>query len=329
MTINYATLQNTLFPAGTSTPQTLRKSSDGILEAYGKEVPVDGASGYAIGCIFIHMDGVGDSVLYTNEGTATSADFNSIKNVSNAYGTAVGTGPSPAIWEGVPLLDIMLNPQLGFVYFDDFLGQIDVTNDDGWALDISAGSGTISPLTTDQGGVMQISSVGSTEDDSINAQLTNCSFLPAAGTKIYFEARVNMVNATEQFFIGLAEVDTTLLASGALDNVVCKCGFYHQHDDTDDKLSAVCSDDASEEIDADVVANVDNTYIKLGFIIDGVTKVTYYADGVEVASCVDTSDLPNEVMCLSLFAGCQAAAGVMHVDWIRIAQYKVADGGRA
>lgn len=329
MSINYATLQNTLFPAATTTPQTLRKSSDGILSCYGKSVPADGDSGYAPGCIFIDINGSASNVLYINDGTATSADFNSIKTVGNAYGTAGGQGPSPAVWGEVPILDIMLNPQLGFVYFDDFLGQIDITTTDGWTLTQSNSTGTISGLTSDQGGVMQITSVGSTEDDSLNAQLTNCSFLPAAGTKIYFEARVNMTDATQQYFLGLAEVDTTLIASGVLDNVVCKCGFYHQHDDTDDKISAVCSDDASPEVDADVADNVDNTYVKLGFVIDGVTKVTYYVNGVEVASCVDTSDLPNEVMCLSAFCGYQGAAAIMHLDWVRIAQYKVAGGGRA
>ncbi|KKM93435.1 hypothetical protein LCGC14_1208470, partial [marine sediment metagenome] len=41
MSINYATLQNTVFPASTPSPQTLRKNVDGILEAYGTQIPID------------------------------------------------------------------------------------------------------------------------------------------------------------------------------------------------------------------------------------------------------------------------------------------------
>ena len=102
MSITYSTIQNTLFPAAASTPQTLHKSSDGILLSYGLVVPIDGSSGYAIGCIFIHADGSGSNVLYINEGSTTSSDFNSVKVVPNAYGTTSGRGPSPLIWDDCP-----------------------------------------------------------------------------------------------------------------------------------------------------------------------------------------------------------------------------------
>lgn len=327
---DFSEIQNAVFPAGTSVPQTTRKSSDGILSCYGTIVPSDGLSGYAIGCVFQHIDGDGAAdAVYINEGSATSCDFNKLIKVPQAYGTASGTGPSPNIWEDVDVLDLILNPQHGIYYFDDFLGLHDPTDDDGWALTQSNATGTLTVLTTDQGGVLQITSVGALADDSLNAQLTNCNVKPAAGTKIYFEARVNMTDATQQFVIGLAEVDTSLMAAGVLDDVVDKVVFYHEAASTDNKISAASSNDASEEKDTDVAANVDNTYVKLGFVIDGLTRVDYYVNGVNVGNCVDTNDLPNEVMCLSLFAGYENAAGIMHIDWVRIAQVKTDDGGRA
>lgn len=329
MTIDYHTLQNVEFPAGVPTVQTLRKNADGILQAYGKSVPSDGLSGYAPGCTFQHIDGSDSTVFYVNEGTATSCDFNSVKVVPNAYGSAAGVGPSPNIWDEVDILELMLNPQKGVYFFDDFMGPIDVTTGDGWVLTQSNATGTISALTTDQGGVLQISSVGALADDSLNAQLTNCTVKPASGVKIYFEARVNMTDATQQFVLGLAEVDTTLMAAGVLDDVVDKVVFYHEAASTDNKISAASSNDASEEKDADVADNADNTYVKLGFVIDGLTSVTYYVNGVQVGTCVDTSDLPNEVMCLSAFCGYESAAGIMHIDWVRIAQVKSDNGGRA
>lgn len=329
MSINYATLQNTLFPAATTTPQTLRKSADGILLAYGKAVPADGDGGYAPGCIFIDTNGTASNVLYTNDGTATSANFNSIKTVGNAYGTAGGTGPSPAVWGEVPVLDIMLNPQLGFVYFDDFMGGMDVADGKDWELTQVDTKGSIAKDITAQGGIFTVTSAtGNSPDDGINAQLKNCLFKPAVGVKIYFEARVTMADATQQYYVGLAGIDTTLIAAGVLDNVVDKCCFYHEAASTNDKISAASGRLTSQEKDADVAANTDGTYVKLGFIIDGLTRVDYYVNGVNVGNCVDTSDIPNAVMALSFVAQYESADGIMSVDWVRIAQYKVADGGR-
>jgi len=102
--------------------------------------------------------------------------------------------------------------------------------------------GSIAGDATAQGGVLTVTSAtGDSADDGINAQLKNCMFKPAAGVKIWFEARVKMSDATQQYFIGLAGVDTTLIASGVLDDVVDKCGFYHEAASTDNKISAVSS----------------------------------------------------------------------------------------
>ena len=62
--------------AGTTSSQTIFKSEDGILLAYGKTVPADAATGYATGCLFLHVDGGDGTSLYVNEGSSTSADFN-------------------------------------------------------------------------------------------------------------------------------------------------------------------------------------------------------------------------------------------------------------
>lgn len=48
----------------------------GTLIAMGATVPSDAATGYAKGCLFIDTDGSAGSVLYVNEGSNTSADFN-------------------------------------------------------------------------------------------------------------------------------------------------------------------------------------------------------------------------------------------------------------
>lgn len=56
----------------------IRVPGVGILDAYGKTVPADGAVGYATGCIFRHTDGGAATALYVNEGTADSCDFDAV-----------------------------------------------------------------------------------------------------------------------------------------------------------------------------------------------------------------------------------------------------------
>jgi hypothetical protein len=63
-------------PAAVATPRVIYASEDGILFCYGLTVPSDAATGYAPGCIFIHVDGTTVSRIYMNIATKASADFN-------------------------------------------------------------------------------------------------------------------------------------------------------------------------------------------------------------------------------------------------------------
>lgn len=46
--------------------------------AWGTTKPADGAVGYAKGCLFIDTDASAGSILFCNEGTHTSADFDAV-----------------------------------------------------------------------------------------------------------------------------------------------------------------------------------------------------------------------------------------------------------
>ncbi len=336
-----------------STPQTIWEAVDGKMVIYATAAPADAATGYSEGCLCIVANASGGATLYVNEGSDTVADFNLViteDNVSaqlaaqitaaNAatimdagipvlfasnYGTAGGAGPSPLVWADCPLLDIMLDPTVGFQYFDDYLGQIDVTTADGYVI-TAVTSGGIAPVITEDGGVMLVDSQGNaTADDGVNVQLTNCLVKPLAGRKIYFEARVKMNDTSaniSQFYIGLAGVDATLIATGVVDDVVDKAGFYRQSNTTGDRLSIINSRTSEEEISADKATTVDDTYIKLGMVIDGITSVAYYVDGVLVDTHVTANAVPNAVMCLSYVAQTEGASkdAELSVDWVRIAQ---------
>lgn len=64
----------------------------GYIYGQGAVVPSDAATGWAKGALFIQTDGTAGSVLYVNEGTEASADFNTAVNAANAAVTDVTAG---------------------------------------------------------------------------------------------------------------------------------------------------------------------------------------------------------------------------------------------
>lgn len=327
-------------PDATTVVQVTYKGEDGILGCYGTSadtvLEAEAADTYAPGCIYIRVNGA-SSIAYINKGAAgavaafeelTSADgtiATTIANIQAAYQatTAADAGPSPLIWDDAEVFEIMMDPSKGYYYFNDFLDEIDATTGDGWTIGGTT-SGTVEPVPTEDGGVILFSSNGNNaEDDGISAQLPNCVFKPVAGRTIRFEARVKFNDtsaAISQFFVGLIGVIDPIIDTGVIDDTVDKAGFYRQGDSTGDRLDTITSKTSAEEIDTDAVTVADGTYINLGFVIDGVTSVTFYANGVEVSAVVSLTEIPNAVMLLSFVAQTQGATkdAELSCDWVRI-----------
>lgn len=235
--------------------------------------------------------------------------------------STLGVGYSPALWGDCPIDAIKSDPGKGIIYEDDFLGAANLVSTEGWTI-TQVTTGTLS-LVASVGGELKADSAGNTTaDDGVQAQLLGCRFLPAAGTNIWFEARVKMNDATDQYFIGLAATDTTLIASGVLDDASDKVGFYHEAASTDDKISSVTARTTADDKTADVADNADGTYMTVGFKITGLTSVEFYVDGVLVETGVTVANIPNAAMCLSLCAQIEGtgADAELSVDWVRIAQ---------
>lgn len=249
--------------------------------------------------------------------------------LANLTGIGVNNaGPSDAIWSTCPWEELESDPSLGFTYFNDYMGPIDVTTGDGWVL-TQVTSGDLTPGVTEAGGVLVVGSGGNASaDDGVNAQLTNCMVKPAAGVKIWFEAKVKVVDAgDDQYFIGLAGVDTTLIAAGIMDDAVDKAGFFRIAASTADKISSITARTSADDATADVADLVDDTYVRLGLMIDGLTSIKFYVDGVLVETGATADNIPNAVMCLSAVAQVEqtSADADLSIDWVRIAQL----GGRA
>lgn len=238
--------------------------------------------------------------------------------------STLGIGLSPTLWQGAPSDAELSSPGNAIGYFNDFMDEVDATTGDGWTLTQSNSTGVIAVEAVAAGGVLQVNSEGAAEDDSINAQLKNCAVKPAAGVNTWFEARVKVSDDAQQYFIGLAAVDTTLMATGALDDTVDKVGFYHEAASTALKISSVTARTSADDKTADVADVVDDTWMTLGFKITGITTVDFYVNGVLVESGALTANVPNAGICFSVFAGYQAGAEIVSVDWVKL----VTNGGR-
>jgi len=233
----------------------------------------------------------------------------------------LGVAPSESLWQDCPWKEIEGNPGIGITYFDDFMGPANLATGEGWTI-TQVTSGTLS-LAADEGGALVLDSAGNASaDDGAQAQLLNCRVLPAAGKTIWFEARVKMNDATDQYFVGLAATDTTLIASGVLDDVSDKCGFFHAVSEADNKISTVTARTSAEDITSDVATNTDGTYMTVGFKINGLTSVEFYVNGSLVETGSTAANIPNAEMCLSLVAQVEAtgADAELSVDWVKLAQ---------
>jgi hypothetical protein len=339
MSLTWQTVQNLLFPAATVSPQILRKSSDGILEAYGKEVPVDGTGGFVPGCRFVHIDGSGrNDVLFINGGTAISCNFDTIRYLPDQYGTTSGRGPSPAIWANCPVLDYVANPELGSHYFEDFKGDVfgaagAVNYNSGLAF--FGDTGVLHRgLITDHRGVLQVIDSDTDNDDSAMAYGHNGGVMKlTANKKFWFEARVSRDTVADNelaFFVGLAEeglcaADSLDVDTGEFVTGKDVLGFLQKLDDGN-AIDLIHGDGTGEVVEkaVGIAVPTSGAFNKLGLYGDG-TTVTPYVDGVPTTDTIlyAAADMPlGEEMAIYLFTKNGDVGNSDHIgsiDWWRLA----------
>lgn len=345
---NYTQIQNTRYPAASTAPQALLQNSQGIIDAYGTVVPVDGTAGYITGATFKQTDGGANTSLYVNEGSVTSSDFNAaIADVPVAYGTAAGRGPSPLIWDDCPVLDYTLNPQLGSHVFDDLQDGIVVAANQAVGAAAALGTtgdfaaftltgATITTLATDTGGVVTLTVTTDEDADCRIAYPMNIEtagmFKFSAGKKLWMEARVkvdNVTDAKQNLFCGFAE--EALMATGELIAVAGgatadKDYVAFRQDEADGDAWQTHHNIATgghTTLSATAGVITINTFHKLGMYCDG-TTVTFFIDGVPLADtvAVNGTNFPTDEE-MGFYFGIVAASAdsiVSSIDWIRIAQ---------
>jgi len=228
-------------------------------------------------------------------------------------------GLSPNIWSQSPLTQLSVGGiDEGFGIIDDFLTFDDENK---WVL-TQASAGTAALDVAAKGGVLLLDSASSTNNQGVQIQLGGAagasSFIANANSKIYYEARVKIADigsTTCQMFAGLAIVDTSLFASAA-NSTANHIGF----EAINTTAMGIHSEKAGSRSSTAAVHTVaDDAYVKLGFVVDGLTKITPYVNGV--AKDAITTNIPIVALTPSFVCHSSGTTDpIVHVDWVACVQ---------
>ena len=229
---------------------------------------------------------------------------------------SVKRGLSPNLWGQVNLTEINNGGiSEGFGFLDDF-----VSNAGHFLLAQDGSQGAIEMAPAEKGGALLIDSAGTDDNEGPDSQLGGtqggASFIASADSKIYYEARIKITDTavTSQYFLGLGAVLAPFIDSDA--NVCPNHVGFEGFSSLSSTFAVEKAGSRSGSTTASAATLVEDTYIKLGFEIDGLTKITPYVDGQ--AGAVITTNIPIVGM-TPTFAVRSTNVGtdpIMSVDWI-------------
>jgi hypothetical protein len=234
------------------------------------------------------------------------------------YSDADGRGPSSLLWNGLPE-DIRYDMNRGTFFCDDFLKD---PTSDYTITQATAGTFVLDATDTDiTGGIALADCNSTTVTQGINIQGA-AAFLPTAGTTLVFEARIKAADIATgpEFFLGLSELDTTIIGTSA----VSSANYIAWTSVTDDEITLFAGEKAGAMDTNTGHTLVEDTWVKLGFKVTGVTKAEQYINGAKQATTTDLATANIPVVSLAPSLVCQSDGttdSIVHIDWWQVAQW--------
>jgi hypothetical protein len=205
------------------------------------------------------------------------------------YDPVLSSGYSTNLWRTCPLLEYLHDPLIGFMV-DERWDSYDAAATTGDYVGTQATAGTAA-ISTAAPGVLEIDCNSTTQGQGFQIQRAKSAFVPAAGKHIWAEFKLKVVDTFDkvQLFAGLSELDTTLIASGANSSAnhigweVATAGAG---------VMTFAGEKAGTRGTSTAATLAEDTYVKLGFYVDGVTSITQYINGVTVGTAIATANIP-------------------------------------
>lgn len=248
-------------------------------------------------------------------------DGNDVQLVWN--GTYLEVTSASTIWDSCPS---ELDPNFIAVAYkieDDFLTYDNTATVGGWAL-FEVGTGTDALADDVPGGVLLLTCQATTDNACEQINKVSAPILLAAGKTVWFEARFKLVGDATQ-----SEVAVGLVAAGedltAVADVKPQDGVAFSKQDAATGFALTASKDGTNtgESGATLHTLANNTWVRLGFLIDGITSVTPYVNGV--AGTPITATICDDESLAPFFLvrnGDGVTQEVLHIDYVKCVQLK-------
>lgn len=222
------------------------------------------------------------------------------------------------VWFNAPALEHVYDPTVAVQLYENWQSYNAASTTGDYVL-TQATTGTAA-VSTAAPGVLELDSNSTTSTQGANLQRVKSAFVPAAGKDIWAEFQFKVVDTFDkvELFVGLAEIDTTVIASSAVstaNHIGWQCV-------TDDGVLLLDTEKASTGATAAAATIAEDTWIKLGFYYDGTADtLQQYVNGVATGSAVATANIPKVALYPTFV--CQSAGTndpILHIRPYRIIQ---------
>lgn len=205
------------------------------------------------------------------------------------YDPELSSGHSSGLWATCPILEYLFDPTIGILLDEQWQSyDPEATNGDYVLTQATAGTAAISTAAP---GVLELDCNSTTQGQGVQLQRVKSAFIPAAGKHIWGEFKFKVVDTFDkvQLFAGLSEIDTTLIAAGANSSAnhigweVATAGAG---------VVTFAGEKAGARGTKTGPTLAEDTYVKLGFYVDGVTSIQQYVNGVATGTTIGTANVP-------------------------------------
>ncbi|MHC4121711.1 MAG: hypothetical protein ACYSWO_29925 [Planctomycetota bacterium] len=242
----------------------------------------------------------------------------------------VGSAAANAMWDGCPSpMDPNYRSQVVEI-FDDFT-TFDATATAGnWLHHTAGGAGGTSALVnTVRGGQVVITCAATDDDDGNQISHVSAPFMLAAGKHLWWEAKVKVKSTAagnalteSDFYWGLASLNEDLTA--VADNLPADGIVFTKVDGDVGTIDFTASMGGTNTgASASIATLVEDTWMTLGFYVNGITNITPYIDGV--AGTAITATLPTDTS-QGIILGCRNGDATetitTTIDYVRCVQLR-------